>query len=73
MEIYVVTIYSAQFRESIEHLWSIWKSKIPDYEDILVWREMVKDKIKQLTIETRCSLNLNKYTIAKSEKILINT
>ena len=42
----VATIYSAQFRESIEHLWPIWKSKIPDYEDILVWWEMVRHKIK---------------------------
>ena len=64
----VATIYSAQFRESMKHLWSIWKSKIPAYEDILVWREMVKHKIKQLTIETSCSLNLNKWITAKYEK-----
>ena len=43
----VSTIHSAQFRESIMYLWPTWESKITEYEDILVWWEMVKYKIKQ--------------------------
>ena len=46
----VATIHSTQFQESIEYLWSTWKSKITDYTNILVWWELVKYKSKQLTI-----------------------
>ena len=62
------TIFSAQFQENIENLWPIWKSTISDYENILVWWEMIKYKIKQLTSETSRTLHINKQTIAKYEK-----
>ena len=47
---------------------SVMKSTISDYENILVWWEMIKYKMKQLTIETSRTLNTNKQTIAKYEK-----
>ena len=64
----MATIHSPQNQESIEHLWSTWKSIITDYTDILVWWEMVKYKIKQLTIETSRAINLSKSTVEKYEK-----
>ena len=64
----MATIHSPQFQESIEYLWSTWKSKITDYTNILVWWEMVKYKIKQLTIETSRAINLSKSTVEKYEK-----
>ena len=42
--------------------------KITDYTNILVWWEMVKYKIKQLTIETSRAINLSKSTVEKYEK-----
>ena len=62
------TIFSAQFQETIENLWPIWKSTISDYENILVWWEMIKYKINQLTIERSRTLNINKQIFAKYEK-----
>ena len=38
------------------------KSTISDYENILVWWETIKYKIKQLTIEPSRTLNINKQT-----------
>ena len=64
----VSTITSEQFRESLEHLWPIWKSNISQYENITVWWEITKYKIKQLTIEMSCSLNTKKHAISKYEK-----
>ena len=62
------TIASAQFQECIENLWPTWKNTISKYENITVWWEMIKYKIKQLTIEVSRSLNTSKHTISKYEK-----
>ena len=62
------TITSAQFKECIENLWPSWKNTISKYENITVWWEMIKYKIKQLTIEVSRSLNTSKHTISKYEK-----
>ena len=64
----VATIYSAQFQESIENLWPIWKNSLSQYANITVWWEIIKCRIKQLTIEISRSLNINKHTISKFEK-----
>ena len=62
------TIQSLRFQESIEHLWPQWIQSVGDYDNMISWWEMVKYKIKQLTIETRRSLNLRKSTVDKYEK-----
>ena len=64
----VATIYSAHFQEGLENLWPIWKESISQYANITVWWEIIKYRIKQLTIEISRSLNINKHTISKYEK-----
>ena len=64
----VATIYSAQFQEGLENLWPIWKESISQYANITVWSEIIKYRIKQLTIEKSRTLNINKHTISKYEK-----
>ena len=56
----VATLGSTQFQESIETLWPCWKGSISQYSNITVWLEMIKYKIKQLTIEISRNININK-------------
>ena len=53
----VLTIQSHVFKESLEKLWPIWMEKINTYDNILIWWEIIKINIKQLTIEISKSLN----------------
>ena len=64
----VATLGSTQFQESIETLWPCWKGSISQYSNITVWWEMIKYKIKQLTIEISRNININKQTISKYEE-----
>ena len=61
-------IYSAQFQEGLENVWPVWKESISQYANITVWWEIIKYRIKQLTIEISRSLNINRHTISKYEK-----
>ena len=63
----VLTIQSNVFKESLEKLWPIWTEKINTYETILIWWEIIKINIKQLTIEISKSLNTSKYELNKME------
>lgn len=62
------TIQSVNFQESIEHIWPEWVQMIDDYDCIINWWEVVKCKIKQLSIEISRSLNPSKRTVDKNEK-----
>ena len=64
------TIQTHAFRESLEKLWPTWTDKINEYENILLWWEITKINIKQLTIEIRKTLNTSIYEINKIEKRL---
>ena len=64
----VSTIKSKTFRESLECLWPIWAASIDESEHILTWWEIMKYKIKQLSIETSRYLNLSKRTVHKYEQ-----
>ena len=59
----VKTIQSDTFRESLEKLWPNWVSRINDYENILIWWEMIKILVKQLTIEISKSLSINNHQL----------
>ena len=61
------TIQTNIFRESLEKLWPTWTDKINEYENILIWWEITKINIKQLTIEISKTLNTSKYEINKME------
>ena len=61
------TIQTNIFRESLEKLWPAWTDKINEYENILIWWEITKINIKQLTIEISKTLNTSKYEINKIE------
>ena len=45
------TIQIDTFRETMEKIWPIWVSGINNYNNILTWWEIIKIRIKQLTIE----------------------
>ena len=64
------TIQTHVFRESLEKLWPTWTDKINEYENILLWWEITKINIKQLTIEISKTLNTSEYEINKIEKRL---
>ena len=64
----VSTIKSKNFRESLECFWPIWAASIDESEHILTWWEIMKYKIKQLSIETSRYLNLSKRTVYKYEQ-----
>ena len=64
------TIQSDIFRESLEKLWPEWVNRINDYENILIWWEMIKILLKHLTIEISKSMNINKYQVEQLEKRL---
>ena len=64
------TIQSNIFRESLETLWPKWPIDILSYQNPIDWWEVVKYKIKHLTIEISKSLNITKDKIIKLEKRL---
>ena len=64
------TIQTDTFRETMEKIWPIWVSSINNYDNILTWWEVIKIRIKQLTVEISKSLNINKYKLEKLEKRL---
>ena len=64
------TIQTHVFRESLEKLWPTWTDKINEYENVLIWWEIAKIHIKQLTNEISKTLNTSKYEINKVEKRL---
>ena len=66
----VNTIQSDTFRESLEKLWPNWVSRINEYENILIWWEMIKILVKQLTIEISKSLSINKHQLEQLENRL---
>ena len=61
------TIQTNFVRESLEKLWPTWTDKINEYENILIWWEITKINIKQLTIEISKTLNTSKYEMKKIE------
>ena len=64
------TIFSNIFRESIENIWPIWSSDIDSYQNPVAWWEIIKYKIKHLTIEISKSLNISKNKFRQIEKRL---
>ena len=64
------TIFSKTFRESLEKLWPIWSDEINSYQNPMAWWEIIKYKIKHLTIEISKSLNISKQKIIQIEKRL---
>ena len=64
------TMFSKSFRESLEKLWPIWSNDINSYQNPIAWWEIIKYKIKQLTIEISKSLNVSKHKIIQIEKRL---
>ena len=64
------TIFSNIFRESIENVWPIWSSDIDSYQNPVAWWEIIKYKIKHLTIEISKSLNISKNKFRQIEKRL---
>ena len=64
------TIFSTSFRESLEKLWPIWSSEIDSYHNPTEWWEIIKYKIKHLTIEISKSLNVSKHKFIQIEKRL---
>ena len=64
------TIFSNIFRESIENIWQIWSSDIDSYQNPVAWWEIIKYKIKHLTIEISKSLNISKNKFRQIEKRL---
>ena len=66
----VNTIQSQVFRECIDNLWPCWASEINVYKTPIFWWEMVKYRIKQLTIEITKSFNISKTKFKKLENRL---
>ena len=64
------TIQTDVFRETLEKMWPTWVGKINDFDNILIWWEMIKIYVKQLTTEISKTLNTNKYQLAKLERRL---
>ena len=64
------TTQTDTFRETMEKIWPIWVSGINNYDNIFKWWEIIKIRIKQLTIEISKSLNINEYKLEKLGKRL---
>ena len=62
---------NARTIETLEKIWPTWVGKINDFDNILIWWEMIKIYVKQLTTEISKTLNTNKYQLAKLERRLM--
>ena len=66
----VFKFYIQDKDDQLYYLWPEWVNRINDYENILIWWEMIKILLKHLTIEISKSLNINKYQVEQLEKRL---
>ncbi len=60
------------FREAFETFWRSWKLKIQDYDNKLIWWDLTKHKIKELTIWAAKKIKSNETDIKKKEETLNN-